>query len=248
MSLYKYLCTHTIDKQTGKSINLLDYIFRDKTLRFSSPLAFNDPFELRQHIKQINGEDHLVVNVVSEHINSIGKANQFFYNDVIKPSLPHFGILSLSETHTNLVMWAHYADNHQGIVLDLDESHPFFYTPPQNCHLLHRIKKVEYLDERPIITSDEWGCDEKSFLTKSKDWVYEREYRMSILFDDKDTDTNKYNIQFPPEIVKSVYIGCKATKETIEYIELISSYDEWKHLKIYRLGIDEKEYRLTTSS
>lgn len=233
--------THTIDKKTQKIVNVLECIFKDKTLRFSSPLAFNDPFELRPHIKQINGEDHLVVNVVSEHINSIGQANQFFYYAVIKPSLPHIGILSLSETHTNLVMWAHYADNHQGVVLELDESHQFFHPDTKNSDFLHPIKKVKYVQERPVITSDEW---EKTLLIKSEDWAYEREYRMSILFDDKDTNINKYNINFPPEIVKSVYIGCKATQETIEYIKLISSDDDWKHLNVYQLGIDEKEYRL----
>lgn len=243
MSLYKYLPTHVIDNKTQKTVNLLECIFKDRTLRFSSPLAFNDPFELRPHIEKIiDEEDHLVVNTVSNHINNNGLANEFYYNAVIKPSLPHIGILSLSETHTNLVMWAHYADNHKGIVLELDESHPFFHSAPQNCNLLHRIKKVEYVDARPAITSDGWGSDEKTFLTKSKNWSYEREYRMSILFDNSDTNVNKYNIQFPPEIVKSVYISCKATQDTIEYIKLIACYDEWKHLNIDLLKIDEKAY------
>lgn len=248
MSLYKYLYTHSIDNKTKKRVDLLECIFKDKTLRFSSPLAFNDPFELRPHIKNIDEEKHLIVDTVSNHINNNGLANEFYYNAVIKPLLPDIGILSLSETHTNLVMWAHYADCHIGIVLELDESHPFFYSAPQNCYLLHSIKKVEYIDARLAITSDEWGSVEKTFLTKSKDWSSEIEYRMSILFDEFDTNVNKYNIQFPPEIVKSVYIGCKATQDTIEYIKLIASYDEWKHLNIYQFRIDEKAYKLISSS
>jgi hypothetical protein len=37
-----------------------------------------------------------------------------------------YGILSLSETHDNLLMWAHYADHHRGFVIQFDETHPFF--------------------------------------------------------------------------------------------------------------------------
>ena len=36
------------------------------------------------------------------------------------------GILSLSETPDNLLMWAHYAQGHTGFVLMLDGSHDFF--------------------------------------------------------------------------------------------------------------------------
>jgi hypothetical protein len=36
------------------------------------------------------------------------------------------GILSLSETADNLLMWAHYAEEHTGFVLMFDGSHKFF--------------------------------------------------------------------------------------------------------------------------
>lgn len=237
MSLYKYLPVYSFDAQE-KKVDILEHIFEQKTLRFSSPLAFNDPFELRPYISEIIDETrHPVVSKVSQHINNIGKSNQFYYNSIIKPLLPDIGILSLSETHTNLVMSAHYTNSHKGIVLEIDESHPFFHTDPQKSSLLYSVQKVNYIDERPVVSSDRW---EKTFLAKSKDWEYEKEYRMIILFDEEDQSTDKYNIKFPPEIVKSVYIGCKAEQETIEYIKRICNKDEWRHLKIFQFDIDEK--------
>lgn len=241
MSLYKYLPVYSFDAQ-GKKINILKYIFENKTLRFSSPLSFNDPFELRPYISEIiDEEEHLVVSKASQYINNIGKSNQFYYDNVIKPLLLDIGVLSLSETHTNLVMWAHYANNHSGIVLEMDELHPFFHTPPHKHDLLHKVRKVEYIAKRPIVNSDMW---ENTLLTKSKEWKYEKEYRMIILFDEEDRSTDKYNINFPPEIVKSVYIGCKAEQETIKYIKHITSKGEWRHLKIFQFDIDEKTFDL----
>lgn len=38
----------------------------------------------------------------------------------------NFGILSLTEAPDNLLMWAHYADSHRGVVIGFDESHAFF--------------------------------------------------------------------------------------------------------------------------
>jgi hypothetical protein len=38
-----------------------------------------------------------------------------------------FGILSLSEVPTSLLMWAHYAASHTGIVLEFNSDHRFFH-------------------------------------------------------------------------------------------------------------------------
>jgi len=241
MCLYKYLPAYSFDAQK-KKINILEYIFENKTLRFTSPLVFNDPFELRPNIEKIIDEErHLVVSSISNYINNTGISNGFYYQNVMQPLLKDIGILSLSEMHTNLVMWAHYADSHKGIVLEIDTAHSFFYSDPQNSSLLYPMQKVEYIDKRPNISSDKW---EKTFLIKSEDWAYEKEHRMIVLFDEEDRRYDKYNIKFPPEILKSVYIGCKADQETIEYIKQLSFKDEWKHLNIFQLAIAEKTFDL----
>jgi len=38
----------------------------------------------------------------------------------------HFGVLSLTETPDNLLMWVHYSGLHTGMVIEFDELHPIF--------------------------------------------------------------------------------------------------------------------------
>ncbi len=101
MSLYKYLPAYSFDAQE-KKIDILEHIFENKTLRFSCPLAFNDPFELRPYISEIIDEEgHLVVSHIAQFINNTGKSNQFYSHGVINHLLPDIGIFSLSETNTS---------------------------------------------------------------------------------------------------------------------------------------------------
>lgn len=244
MSVYKYMATHTPDKGG----DLLKFIFEDNTLRFSSPLSFNDPFELRPHIKNmINEENHILQDAFFNHLNITEQAHKFY--DMAVTALSHdIGILCLSGLCDNLVMWGNYADNHKGIVIEFDDAHPFFNPDCEITSFVHKLKEVVYVDERISMNSDEWGENEKTFLPKSKDWEYENEYRMTILLEENDRNHNRFNIKFPPEIITAVYIGCKATEETKKYVNNLSNKKQWKHLKIHQYEVDEKEYKLTLKS
>lgn len=241
--VFKYLPTHLFDKNKNR-IHLLKFIFEDNTLRFSSPLSFNDPFELKPHITEIiNEENHLVVDMFSSQINNSGQANKFYQMN-INNLLKDIGILSLSKNNDNLTMWAHYSDNHAGIVIEFDDTHKFFYTSPKEAELLYGLEKVNYLKERPNMNSAEWAINKKTFLTKNVDWEYEDEWRMAVLLDEFDTDPNKYNIKFPPELIRSIYIGCRANSDTVEYIKNLKNQEKWQHLNIYKFLLDDKEYKL----
>jgi hypothetical protein len=236
------MATHTADKK----VNLLKSIFEKNVLRFSSPLSFNDPFELRPHIKKmINEEKHILQDAVFKHLNITEQAHKF--HDITVTTLAHdIGMLCLSGLRDNLVMWGNYADNHKGIVIEFDDSHPFFNPDCEITDFIHELKEVVYVDERISMNSDEWGANEKTFLAKGKDWKYEYEYRMTILLEENDRNPNRFNIKFPSEIITAVYIGCKATQDTKKYVNNLSSKKQWKHLKIHQYEADEKEYKLTS--
>ncbi|RKU36248.1 hypothetical protein C6496_14050 [Candidatus Poribacteria bacterium] len=79
------------------------------------------------------------------------------------------GTLSLSETPDNLLMWAHYAEEHTGFVFMFDGSHKFF----EGNELFPGFAKpepVQYKSERPSTTIEEVTVSE-IFLTKGSDWV-----------------------------------------------------------------------------
>lgn len=90
-------------------------------------------------------------------------------------------ILCLSKNNDNILMWGHYAYNHKGFVIGFDRNYRFFkgafkvyYSdsiPKLGDGILYDflIQKNETLEEL-----------RKIFLTKSKLWEYENEYRCAF--------------------------------------------------------------------
>tara|TARA_R110001606_G_scaffold284220_1_gene432589 strand:- start:13157 stop:14092 length:936 start_codon:yes stop_codon:yes gene_type:complete len=103
-------------------------------------------------------------------------------NDIkreLDTELGNEGVLSLSASWKNGLMWSHYADEHRGICIEYDtgdQEHP-------------RLASVNYKGPRAIKTSDlyRWKVRDNSdakervmrtyFYTKSGEWRYEREWR-----------------------------------------------------------------------
>ena len=238
--------THIYNKDNEK-INILKYIFEDKTLWFSNPLNFNDPFELKPNIKRLlNNEKHMVVDMVSSHFNANNQAHKFHY-DTVNPILNNIGILCLSGDKEHLAMWAHYANNHKGLVLEFEKNHLFFkdLKLPEYAEMLHQLERVTYIpkENRKSINSNEYFLKE-TFLTKSIDWEYEDEYRMSVYAETNDQYIDGISVNFSNDLLTGVYLGNKIDTETKDYILKMLNKDEWKHLNIFQMEIDETAYKL----
>ncbi len=61
----------------------------------------------------------------------------------------NIGILSLTTCSKNLLMWAHYANSHQGLVLEIDETHDFFNRKKSNVDEFRHLRSVKYSTIRP---------------------------------------------------------------------------------------------------
>jgi Protein of unknown function (DUF2971) len=105
-----------------------------------------------------------------------------------------FGILSLSEVPTSLLMWAHYSASHSGFVVEFDGDHEFFNQARFPGGAIGRVSKVSYATERPAITmfspkanEVQWASRliEQILMTKSVEWSYEQEWRMVLPLDDQ---------------------------------------------------------------
>lgn len=163
------------------------------------------------------------------------------------------GILSLSETRDNLLMWAHYADGHTGFVLELDGSHDFF---KGNNSLLGFTKpeRVKYRLERPRMTAEETSEEaalQEIFFVKGLDWQYEKEWRylkFRANANKRFTDTNKLDInlfQLPPKCIMGVILGCYRSKELENKILTIKHEDsEFGHLQIQQARPSETHHHL----
>lgn len=162
-----------------------------------------------------------------------------------------FCILSLTECPRNLLMWAHYANSHQGFVIEFDAEHEFFTRQKSDKSELRHVKKVQYTIQRPCLDlSKLTGIDE--FLMKGKDWEYEQEWRILMELKDADKIVNSapYNIHLfkvPFPAFKSIIIGARATNETKTKIkDIVQKNQELQHVKIVQFRIHDKLFELTT--
>lgn len=86
--------------------------------------------------------------------------------DRLNAKLQEVGVLSLSGRDDCPVMWAHYAENHQGVVLIFDtDQDPLF----------GRARPIEYVDIRPLTTV---ASVIENLYRKAEQWKYEQEYRV----------------------------------------------------------------------
>ncbi|MCA9043866.1 MAG: DUF2971 domain-containing protein [Planctomycetaceae bacterium] len=83
----------------------------------------------------------------------------------LNTKLRELGVLSLSARCDCPVMWAHYAQNHQGVVIILDSDMD---------QLIGRARPIEYVSERPTTTVD---TVVENLYRKADAWAYEKEYR-----------------------------------------------------------------------
>lgn len=127
-------------------------------------------------------------------------------------------LLCLTETASNILMWAHYADYHKGAALEfstLEQSswgaaRQVVYREKMPLLFDHDVL-VSFLTGQASIDKDRFLFE--STLTKSSDWRYEKEWR--VIFHGKKHVDYEY-VQFNPAELTGLYLGCRATKDTAD--------------------------------
>ena len=125
-------------------------------------------------------------------------------------------IFCLSKRNDNLLLWAHYADSHRGVVIG-------FKCVPEEDSCFCVAEPVRYLSEIPVMaTPAEWFRDVTGIqqidipsrlldltLAKSDEWKYEEEFRYVLPALNPVSNPN-YDIRaISPSEVHSVYFGCR---------------------------------------
>jgi len=207
-----------------------DDFFLNRLLRFTPAILFNDPFEGRvtktSAVKELHGRLKKRVDEktwIPLTIDEIEKQN-YFNNAIIA-----LGILSLTRSKHSLLMWAHYAKNHTGIILGMDSTHPFFNqtisskevsTFQINSSLLGKVLPVVYERIRPElrpISPGNTDTELDEFLQKSEEWMYEKEYRMFMSLYDADAFKKNNNepihlFEIPEDAITRVILGVRSDK------------------------------------
>lgn len=195
MKLYKYISPDIINKVFPLKGQII--------FKCSYPKDFNDPYELFLTL-DFNEPPEMLA----------------FYSEVIG-EIPQIPTTCFSRSPSIIPMWAHYAQNLKGFVIELDEQKLASHFPESN------FGDVEYLDEpndsikynlhlahttakaRHIYFLQQ-GVVSTAYLTKSTYWSYELERRMII--DPKETRNSNglILIDIPQECVSSIICGPRA--------------------------------------
>jgi len=175
-------------------------VLKKGTIKFTAPKDFNDPFDCVPEYDHTTSENYfetrtdLIKEVgISRGLSPAERVQQ--RGKIIKGMAAalkdkkftvnltnNLGICSLSRDPLNLLMWAHYAKNHTGFIVEFSIPQSSVGTPYEitNYQLNWLFPlKVKYFHERPLINlSDDNNSNmEKNFLSKSNDWDYEQEER-----------------------------------------------------------------------
>ena len=176
-------------------------IITDGTIKFTAPSELNDPFDCAPDVDTSNIADY--VNTRSDLLKKVGNSLKLSPAQLIeeKPTMirrlemaaehgafgqqasDKVGICSLTRDPLNLLMWAHYAQNHTGFVIEFDI--PVVVTDvdkPCADRLLEWLipQEVEYQVSKPVVNffDDKDVMIKKQFLIKGEDWEYEQEERV----------------------------------------------------------------------
>ena len=91
------------------------------------------------------------------------------------------GVFCLTKAIGSLPMWAHYASNARGAIVQFDGLSQEF--PGDETGILNELRDVEYFTIRPSVTFDP-SSHKHLYFSKLSDWAYERESRVVLALSD----------------------------------------------------------------
>lgn len=241
-------------------------VLTDQELFFSSMRGFNDPFDsdIRINYEDLSITDQLllikrqieeenlglspfqkVVEIYRRHNDSalgdIEKLKDHYENYVKPDNETEIGILSLTGTKNNHLLWSHYAHKHEGFCVGFDKEKikalAASYTLQGRLMIL---EKVEYSKIYPNLNPAKLSDREyfkKPFSIKSKYWDYEKEERLIF------RETGDVVLKFPKDIFLEITLGLKMPKaHKNEIIEVARS--EYEDIKIFQAEKIDRSFHL----
>lgn len=214
-------------------------IFQSLEFYFSSAKNFNDPFDCAlDEEKQYSSSDfnswidsfqNGLTKAEKQNLKSMYTQNGQAFNDQIKKiktkAVNAYGVLALSKTNENILLWSHYAENHTGVAIKLNiAKDPEFFAIPKNIVYTKQYTPLNYLRDSKKSIID-------TLSTKSIDWSYEDEIRVY-----KDNiGVHKIN----PVAITDVFFGMKTPAQDIEKIKKTCSVNGLSHVRFHQA---EKKY------
>ena len=241
----------------------LTTLLRDKKLFFSDPDTFNDPWdckpwfdyrpmledpvkreEMIAFLRCLVSPEMLANPLRAVYEDSLRRDNDALIKDVetysrgLGEQIRKRRVYCLSVLPESMLMWSHYSENHRGICLEFDK----------NNALIGKARPVRYRGTYPELTPQ--GAVNANdplelIFAKSKDWSYEREFRIMGSLLDGPTKLYGNFVLLPPVAITSIILGCES-RDHDEVLGIIGEYAPG--LPIKRVVRVPNHYKLTITA
>jgi hypothetical protein len=222
----------------------------NNNLYYNYPQMMNDPFELVYEFADYSRKDAICfIRKFAPNIyisKSYSKARiasiiEEVRNIVWSTAKCNIRFSCFSGTNASPLMWAHYANKHEGICVEYNSDDLLF----------RDIVAVQYCDEPPRVDIQKAlnanvGSDRDTYIrdticSKSSLWEYEKEYR---LFATQEVYDNGGVYTYNSRLIKSITFGlnCPAS-----YIDRIKYMMKGTGVMFYRMSINTSNYGLNFS-
>ncbi|MBR6012726.1 MAG: DUF2971 domain-containing protein [Selenomonadaceae bacterium] len=240
-------------------------------LYFNTPDSFNDPFDSASSYNISSESREKLFDIFEQQTR--GKLSNDLIKEARKISGSEFnkifkstdydplhnskrGITCFSRKNDNILMWAHYANNHQGVCLgfDIDENDKHlkkffdesndqkFFPKGKAC----RIFPMKYVSakERPLIDMSNERKSWAEILTfKSDLWSYEKEVRIAIL--SFNTKTFPRTLHYQPNCFKEIICGANMKFKTfIKLKDFVEKLPNKNEISIFVATLSDTSYSL----
>lgn len=217
----------------------IKYLVNDRSLKFTSPDNFNDPFDCNPvlfdlEIPQDDLKDFVygqpytrkVKRKLLRGVNKMGTLNAF------KRKRKETRVCCFSESNNNNLMWSHYANYHKGLCIGFE--FPIKY---KNDFVLYAVNYLNTL-EKVKFTEDTLRVIYYWITTKSPDWSYEKEIRAINIH-------HKDKCEFDQENLKEIIVGYNTSKKQIEdLVKALKKNRYPKDIELNQVDIDKKSLKL----
>ncbi len=208
----------------------------DGNLRLACPTDFNDPFELLPGVESAVADElrrsalkgvlkgleiilpfpFLPISLLSSAIfNGSIKDRQYGVSPVFRKKLASFfRIACFCESDDNLLLWAHYARRHTGLVVSFRTSMDYwgndFYPV---VYSNDRIQVPSGFMPDPSVPLVDASWQRQLLATKSSCWSYEREWRYIKRTQECAKNEQGNYVQIAQQCVTRVVYGCRFFNE-----------------------------------
>ncbi|UHG93303.1 DUF2971 domain-containing protein [Spirosoma oryzicola] len=227
-------------------------ILTGRSLKFSSPESFNDPFDMFEGLidftssgrsrklwmqKAVDHNSNKQKRELLKKIKEVGIENfeRLAYESFTRQRRES-GVCCFSEKSDIALMWSHYAEKHRGVCFGFS-----FQPVVSQDHYFMTLKKVKYISKIDPVNyynkSDK--CIDHWVTSKSTVWEYEKEVRGFI------NDRYGYDLfPFSKICLKEIFLGCRLSKRERDEILMLVKENDYSPTNVMKMEMDTSIFNI----